>query len=651
MKAIRIIVMVLITITFSACQKYLDVIPDNVATIDYAFHLRSSALRYLYTCYSYLPEDGHPNTNSGFNAADEVWYMNPAGGFSETIWNEAKGLQNVQNPLADYWTGANAGKPYFQAIRDCNTFLENVDKVVDLDEYEKQRWTAEVKFLKAYYNFFLVRMYGPIPLIKTNMPLEASAGDVKVYREPLDTCFNYITELLDEAIANDALPDNINGLENTEQGRITRAIALAVKARVLVTAASPLFNGGSPGFFTLKDNRGRELFNTAPDPGKWQKAAGACREAIEFCEAQGYGLHKFRGAASYRINDTIKTQLDIRTAFTERDDNQEVIWANTNSRPLDIQRYSMPQILAGDRGGDGVTPKGSVAPTLKMVRQFYTDKGLPIVYDKDWSGKADDELLTAGVNDRYYVKKGQVTVRLHFNREPRFYAAVGFDRGIWFGNATNNYDVNLESGTNSALLYIQGRSGELSAAFGVSGYTVTGYQLKKLVDIRTLQIPQMPAANIYAYNWPEMRMSELYLLYAEALNEAGGYSTSVTQWVNKVRERAGIPGVEDAWDHYSTQPGFYLDKANMREIIHQERTNELAFEGQRYWDLKRWMKAHVSGNLNAPVYGWDINQKDPQTFYRPVLLFTQRFAMRDYFAPIKLSEMQINSNLVQNPGW
>lgn len=651
MKAIRISVIVLITITFNACQNYLDIIPDNVPTIDYAFHLRSSAVRYLYTCYSYLPDDGHVNTNSGFNAADEVWYMNPAGGFSETVWNLSKGLQNVQSPLVDYWNGTNAGKPYFQAIRDCNTFLENIDHVVDLEEYEKERWIAEVKFLKAYYNFFLVRMYGPIPLIKTNLPLEASGDEVKVYREPLDECFKYIVELLDEAITNEALPDNILGLENTEQGRVTRAVALAIKAKVLVTAASPLFNGGNPGFFTLKDNRGKELFNATPDPRKWEKAAEACRMAVEFCELQGYGLHTFKGAFSYKINDTIKTQLDLRTSFTERDDNEEVIWANTNSRPADIQRYSMPQILPGDRGAEGVTPKGSVAPTLKMARMFYTDKGLPLSYDRDWVGTSDDELLTAGERDRYYIKKGQVTVKLHYNREPRFYAAVGFDRGIWFGNATGNYDVTLENGGSSALLYIQGRSGELSARFGVNGYSITSYQLKKMVDIRTLQTPQIPAANIYVYNWPVVRMADLYLLYAEALNEAGGYSPDVTRWLNKVRERAGIPTVEDSWDNYSTQPGYYLDKNNLREIIHQERTNELAFEGQRYWDLKRWLTAHISGNLNSPVYGWDIDQKDPQAFYRPVLLFTQRFAMRDYFTPVKLSELQINTNLVQNPGW
>ncbi|WP_256005289.1 RagB/SusD family nutrient uptake outer membrane protein [Pedobacter deserti] len=653
MKAIKLSIVVIAAMMLQACQKYLDIIPDNVPTIDYAFHLRSSAERYLFTCYSYLPNNGNPGLNPGFNAADEVWYSFPmdATGINVSVANVAKGMQNVQSPLVNYWSGGNQGKPYFQAIRDCNTFLENVGNVVDLEEYERERWKAEVLFLKAYYQFFLVRMYGPIPLIKSNLPLESSPEEVKLYRQPLNECFDYIVALLDEAIANENLPDNISGVENTEMGRITRATALALKAKVLVTAASPLFNGGNPGFFTLKDNRGRELFNTSPDPQKWVKAADACRTAVEFAEAQGFGLHEFGGSFSYVINDTIRTQLDLRTAVTERENNRETLWAFTNSRLSDIQRYFMPQILSGDRGVDNVTPRGTVAPTLKAVRHYYTDKGLPLGYDKNWVGQSDEALVTATAADRYYVKKGQVTVKLHYNREPRFYAAVGFDRGIWFGNATNNYNVTQENATSSGMLYVQGRSGELSARFGVSGYSVTSYQVKKLVDIRTVQNPQVPAANIYAYSWPEFRMADLYLLYAEALNEAGGYSPEVSKWVNKVRTRAGIPSVEDSWDNYSTQPGFYNNKENMRTIIHEERTNELAFEGHRYWDLKRWLTAHTRDNLNGPVHGWDIEQKDPESFYRPVLLFNQRFAMRDYFSPIQLSELQINTNLVQNPGW
>jgi hypothetical protein len=152
-----------------------------------------------------------------------------------------------------------------------------------------------------------------------------------------------------------------------------------------------------------------------------------------------------------------------------------------------------------------------------------------------------------------------------------------------------------------------------------------------------------------SYPWPEIRLSELYLMYSEALNELGGYSAATTEWINKVRDRAGIISVEEAWDLYSNTPGYYAQKENLRKIIHHEFAVEFAFEGHRFWDLRRWREAHVA--LNAPVRGWDILQEDPSAFYRPVLMYNQRFTMKDYLWPIKLSEMQINRNLVQNPGW
>ena len=138
-------------------------------------------------------------------------------------------------------------------------------------------------------------------------------------------------------------------------------------------------------------------------------------------------------------------------------------------------------------------------------------------------------------------------------------------------------------------------------------------------------------------------------MYSEALNELNGYSPATTEWINKVRERAGIPTVEQAWDLYSNTPGYYNDKDNLRKIIHQERAIELAFEGHRFWDLRRWKEAHKA--LNQSVRGWDIAQESATAFYRPVLLYNQRFTMKEYFWPIMLQEMQRNKNLLQNPGW
>jgi hypothetical protein len=642
MKKINIILLIAVIGTFLSCKKYLDVVPDNVATIDYAFNLRASAEKYLFTCYSYMPANGHFNTNTGFSAADEIWYPNPPVDVATNFYSIAQGLQNVDNPFGNFWSGSRGGKPLFRGIRDCNIFLENINKVEEMDTWEKERWIAEVKFLKAYYHFYLLRMYGPIPLIKENLPIAAGPDQVQVRRAPVDSCVNYIVQLLDEAFDNPNLPENVAATEASELGRITKPIVKALKAKVLVTAASPLFNG-NPEYIGFKDKQGTPLFTAAYDAAKWERAAQAAKEAIEYCHSQGFKLNTFPGPATYVINDTIRKQLEIRTAITLRDANPEVIWANTSSRAdVNIQRWSMPIIATGATSGSG--PKGILAPTLKMAEMFYTEHGLPINSDKTWDYAGRYELKVAAEKDRFFVKLDSNTVKLHFDREPRFYASIGFDRGIWFGNWVNNNDIT------KPLNFVQARASEISARQGISNYSITGYWIKKLVSIETFCAADGNiTSNTVTYAWPELRLSDLYLLYAEALNEVSGYSPATTEYINLVRARAGVPSVEQAWDQFSTQPGYYNDKANLRKIIHQERSIELAFEGQRFWDLRRWKEAHK--DLNQPVKGWDITQKSANSFYRSVLLYNQYFTMKEYLWPIELGEMQINKNLVQNPGW
>src|SRR5690606_35009562 len=143
--------------------------------------------------------------------------------------------------------------------------------------FEKKRWVAEVKFLKAYYHFWLTRMYGPIPVVRENIPIASSPEEVRVKREPVDSAFNYIVQLLDEAAVD--LPVVIQ-TEINELGRITKPIALSVKAEVLVTQASPLFNG-NPDYAGFKDKDGQNLFPPTEDPQKWINAAEACRVAID----------------------------------------------------------------------------------------------------------------------------------------------------------------------------------------------------------------------------------------------------------------------------------------------------------------------------------------------------------------------------------
>src|SRR3546814_823881 len=164
----------------SSCN-YLDVVPDKVATLDNAFSMRSMAERYLFTCYSWMPEHGDVFAgNPGFTAGDEFWfYDNVTQDYK--AWRIALGNQNVLDPILNFWNGRQGGKDLYRGIRECNIFLENIESVPDMSSSEKARWTAEVKFLKAYYHFWLLRMYGPIPLIKRS-------EERRVGKECVSTC-------------------------------------------------------------------------------------------------------------------------------------------------------------------------------------------------------------------------------------------------------------------------------------------------------------------------------------------------------------------------------------------------------------------------------------------------------------------------------
>lgn len=615
-----------------SCNSYLDVVPDNVATVDHAFNMRNTAEKYLFTCYRYLPSHASLGDNPAFATGDEFWFSNSFLQFhSAPGWQIARGNQSIVSPILNYWDGVS--QP-FKGIRDCNIFIENIGRVPDMLDEEKDRWIAEAKFLKAYYHFWLMRMYGPIPIIRENLPISASVQEVRVAREPIDDCVAYIVELLDEAVVN--LPDVISD-ELTELGRITKTIALSVKAKVLVTAASPLFNGNNE-YVGFAGPDGRELFNQTYSTDKWQQAANACREAIDACHELGMKLYTFElGISQFSPSEETITQMSIRNSVTERW-NSEIIWGNTNSTAVALQRQATPPL--DPTNSVNANTLGNMAPPIKIAEQFYSKNGVPIDEDVTYDYAGRFELREADEADKYHLQTGYTTVGLHFDREERFYASLAFDGGLWYGQG--RLDDNDQ-------WTIQAKLGQAQTRVSNNRFSVTGYWPKKLVNYENI----IGAGNTYTiqyYPWPVMRLSDLYLLYAEALNELNEQPSDETyEYLNKVRERAGLPTVQDAWTNFSRQPDKFTTQVGLRSIIQQERLNELAFEGKRFWDLRRWKRAHIE--LNNLITGWDIDQENPETYYRQRVLFNQTFMMRDYFWPIRESNLIVNRNLVQNPGW
>lgn len=606
----------------SSCEKFIDVVPDNVPTIDNAFSIRTEAEKYLFTCYSYLPDEGQFNSNPAFGAGDETWQDLSFSTINTQSLQIAMGQQTAGSPLMGAWGGM------YAAIRDCNIFLENVDKVVDLEPYMKTRWIGEVTFLKAYYHWHLLKMYGPIHIVDKNLPTDVSAEAAKIPRMPVDSVVNYISSLLDSAAK--LLPPTIQA-RTTELGRITAPIALAVKARVLVTAASPLFNGNAD-YTGFKNHDGTLLFNTTYDKQKWVRAAAACKAAIDACEAAGITLYKFDDHIA-NLTDYMKVEMSIRNSVCEKW-NEELIWGSSNSRTDKyMQRLACPKLDPSRIGNQD--PLGQLAPTIRTAELFYSKNGVPIEEDKEFDYANRYALRTVSTEEAEKMQTGYETAVLHFDREPRFYADIAFDGSKWF----------MQNGTWN----IQAKWGQNQSQKNVFGYSVTGYFTKKIVSWKFV-IQDGQSTSTEDYPFPLFRLADLYLLYAEALNEAAGPSNpDVYKYVNLVRERAGLKSVQDAWSQYSKNPSKYTTQDGMRAIIQQERLIELSFEASRFWDLRRWKRSIEE--QNKLILGWDVSQAAPAGYYRTRPLWSQTFQVRDYLWPIRSSDILVNPKLVQNPGW
>ncbi|UVQ47365.1 RagB/SusD family nutrient uptake outer membrane protein [Parabacteroides faecis] len=407
------------------------------------------------------------------NGGDETWQ------FYSTTLNEPtytasylqRGFQKLDDPYLNFWDGLQGGKGLFVGIRDCNIFLENIENTVDLDSYERDRWIAEVKFLKAYYHYYLLKCYGPIPIINENLPVSASPEQVAVYRDKVDDVVAYVNDLILEALPD--LPDYKDMVISLEGGRVDKQIALAVRAEMLVMAASPLFNGNTE-MAGLVDNRGTVLFNQTYDPEKWKIAADACKEAIESCHSAGKKLYTEIEPITLTQDPVFQLQTMLRQVVCERW-NCELIWGGTNSQCNDRSNHSTPRVL---RVNSEVinTINGQWAPTIKTVESFYTSNGVPMNEDKEWNKESwyakryELRPEPSSGDEKYLVKEGQRTCYMHYNREPRFYASISFDQGIYYGNGKTEFEsCNYTNFLNLGWSGFQGGS----------SYSITGYSPKK----------------------------------------------------------------------------------------------------------------------------------------------------------------------------
>ena len=621
---------------------YLDMVPEkDIETVESLFEQRTKVELWWKGLYAELNNIfADFRVNTAYLGADE--FVTCQALHSSTLFyldglKIADGLQMSQNPYGAIWYRM------YVVIRNCNIFLENVDHTYNMSEEDRNWWKADVKAVKAYVYFELVRRYGPICLVPQNMPVDLPVKDYQLPRQHVDTCFKEIINLLEESM--EYVPKHSQRISNYGHTFSLEAV-YALKAKVLLYAASPLFNGNA--FYSdFKNKNGELLFNSTYDRNKWLLAAEAADKAAEMCEDGGRALVL---GATGKKTDLLNKMADIENMSFSRFNNSEYLleW----KYPSTFYQFILPRLVGDDDNFDSQA-LGCLSPSMKMVEMYYTANGLPIDADITWNYSNRYKLAS----ESSPVYEGVIpmnidVVNLHLRREPRFYACIAGDRMYWQrGTNTADKDYNF---------LVKAHKGEepwgTQYDFIVSNswQNINGYWLKKHLFswFNTLGYANNLQGNETA---AIIRLAEVYLMQAEAWNEYLDQPDSrVYDPLDKVRERAGVLPVREAWGSYSNNPVKVTTKVGMRDIIHQEYGIEFAFEGHRYWDIRRWLTAHQT--MNEKQYGWNVIGTTDQAFYNyetgPVVVYSSNkfIAPRDYLDPFDAEEILI-SGMVQNPGW
>jgi hypothetical protein len=652
----KLIYIFTVIVSLSACSDYLDVVPDNIVTLDDYFANREMAYNALSKVYSYLPPI-HNAYNSTFLLGDE-WVSRETD--KNNLWLQPPmgimmGGQNNSNPMYGLWTGSGGAPHLYKALRACNTFLEKISMAANMPEKDMKDWIAQVKFLKAYYHFQLLEYYGPVVIVDRNINVDESDEYILPKRQKVEDCFNYVIRLIDEAI-----PDLQDRVSDLNLGMVDKRVALAIKARIMLLRASPFFNGNREYYGDFLDFDGKPFFPLEENPQRWNDALDAVNTAITFCENNFVELYHFDKVPYSKEDEMLLKQNpeNMQTLYAVKmvvpdPWNQELIWGRAGDRYGDgFLQYASAIRTSSENDPDWQSTWGVwnwLGANYNVLERYYTKNGLPLDVDLTFSQSDKYEFVTTpDTSDVEYqpwagiLQPNVQTVNLYLNRELRFYANLGITGGYW-RQYQRLMPTMMLPGTDGGIDYAHGSAGEID-------YFWTGIGVQKFVH------PESTNASYHRMivaPYPIIRLADLYLMKAEILNEVEGPSQTVWDEINKIRRRAGIPDVEVAWSNPEWVSPNYInshkDKAKLREIILRERSIELAFEGTRFFDMHRYKRAVLE--FNQPTMGWNGRGASTGSFFNLSIKQKRSFQMHDNLWPIPLGEMNINSNLKQNPGW
>jgi hypothetical protein len=634
----------MLTLTLAAsCSDYLDKAPDDQLTMDMIFSDKTRTEDWLASVFFGIPDPGWGYyKDQGYSIMGDDITIPPE-------W-QPFGWANVYAYTTANWSPISAWNPYYwvelpKRIRTGLIYLEQVRVIpeINLTEAYVERTKNEVRALIAYFYSIMIEIYGPIPFNPgVIVPVSSSAADLMTPQQPYDKIVDWIDQELLEVSNN--LPAVYT--DNNDWGHVTSIMALAIRAKTLLFAASPLFNG-NPDLRNWKNSEGEALFDPAFQPSKWERAAKAHELLIQKAEAAGYGLYEEKNG-----DGTLDPFMSYYNMQFKRwmDGNKELVFV----RPVGLANAQGDDQTNGWQAHHlpiGIGGNGAMGTTQELVDAFfmangevpitgYNADGSPIINPESgysekgfsdaadlrhtrWPGGGPASLGNPDTDMNPVTMEG--TFNMYVNREPRFYVSVIYNKA-WLGVANRQANF-LQGGLDTNLTFDSPQN---------------GYDVRKLIPLDVY-----PRENRYTYQ-PRIlyRMADAYLGYAEALNESLAQpNATVYQYVNKIRTRAGIPDLK---------PG--LNKEQMRLAIQRERRVEFNCEGIRFHDVRRWLQGEQFFNvrmygMNHPGWLQSDDPNEPGAYYVRTYLKQRSFNKRMYLWPVPQAQMDINPNLVQAPGY
>jgi hypothetical protein len=619
-----ITVLLLSMLAVSSCKKYLDVVPNGTASLDDVWKSENNCLQFVNTLYSQRPNKFYGTTFAPDLLGGGDWISGPKGTVQFFRYKSLLyGQENANSSFFQYMSSRSvpsgqAQYPIYKIIRYCYLLLENVNKVPGLSKANYDSWRGEAYYLIAFYHQTLLEYYGPIVLLKNNINLNSDV-EMELPRSPYDSCINFIVRNYDQAAQ--LLPPT---RATAQLGYATAVQAKSYKARLLLMAASKQYNGNATDYSNFKNKDNTPLMPLAYDKEKWKKALDAAQDAITAAEAAGFKLYT---NPKGNLSTFDQGEMNYHDAFCEPNYNTDE-FIDANAAQIDVTtvvQCSGPRVILPY---NTASFRNYFTPTFDAVEAYYTKNGLPLNVDP----------LTKNL-DLYSVAPGDSTVRLHRNREPRFYASIGYDRGkMAFNNDT---------------LILRCRGGELQGDLGNDNLEYqgcTGYVMKKYMHKSNFWNNTTKLNTYKTFVFPNIRLAELYLSLAEADFEYNGsLSGASLGYLNKIRARAGLPNFEQSWAIVGGIP----TGDQLRQVVYQERTIELMMEGRRYSDVRRWGIAKQE--MGKPWKAWNIKGKTQADFYKITPMVETGVRVYEHpkttWLAIPIEELNKNPSMVQNPGY